>query len=76
MNILVWIEQFENTPSSLSWEVLGKARQLADTMSARVMAAVLGSGVEDIAKEAFRLASHKLPIATRVITKDTIGETA
>jgi len=49
MSILVWIEQFESTPSSVSWEVLGKARNLADLLSTDVVAAIFGSGVQDIA---------------------------
>jgi large subunit ribosomal protein L16 len=35
------------------------------------------SGVtEEVAKEAFRLAAHKLPIRTKFITKETEGENA
>jgi len=29
---------------------------------------------QDIAREALRLASRKLPIATQLITKDTVGK--
>jgi large subunit ribosomal protein L16 len=35
------------------------------------------SGVpEDVAREAMRLAAHKLPIKTRFVTRDTMGESA
>lgn len=52
MSIFVWIEQFNGTPVSLSWEVLGKARQLADARGTSVAAIVLGQGVEGIARQA------------------------
>jgi electron transfer flavoprotein alpha subunit len=48
MNTLVWLEQFRGVPRTISWEVLGAARDLGG----KVIATVLGSGVETIAQEA------------------------
>ncbi len=48
MNTLVWIEQFRGMSRPTSWEALGAARNLGG----KVIAAVLGSGVEAIAQEA------------------------
>ncbi|MBN1679225.1 MAG: electron transfer flavoprotein subunit alpha/FixB family protein [Anaerolineae bacterium] len=48
MNVFVWIEQHNGTPVAASWEAIGLARQLGDT----VTALVLGQGVDDIAQAA------------------------
>ncbi len=52
MSIFVWIEQFNGTPVSLSWEALGKARELADARGSSAAAIVLGQDVADIAQQA------------------------
>ena len=63
--VWVWIEQFQGQACSVSWEMLGKGRELVDalrcsrsgtdgTQSASIglTACVLGEGVEHIAREA------------------------
>lgn len=52
MSVLVYVEQFQGKAAPVSWEVLGKARELANQMGSKLAAAVLGSGVEAVAKEA------------------------
>jgi electron transfer flavoprotein alpha subunit len=47
-----WVEQFEGQAGSISWEMAGKGRQLADQLGVALTACVLGSGVEHIAQEA------------------------
>jgi electron transfer flavoprotein alpha subunit len=47
-----WVEQFEGQAGSISWEMAGKGRQLADELGVALTACVLGSGVEHIAQEA------------------------
>jgi len=47
-----WAEQFEGQAGSISWEMAGKGRQLADELGVALTACVLGSGVEHIAQEA------------------------
>ncbi|MBW7883135.1 MAG: electron transfer flavoprotein subunit alpha/FixB family protein [Caldilineaceae bacterium] len=42
MSILVWIEQASNGPVASSFEVVGKARELAGALSTQVVAAVAG----------------------------------
>ena len=49
--IWVWIEQFQGQACPISWEMLGKGRELADARSTSLTACVLGDGVESIAKE-------------------------
>jgi electron transfer flavoprotein alpha subunit len=47
-----WVEQFRGEAGSISWEMAGKGRQLADQLQTTVTACVLGHGVEDIAGQA------------------------
>ncbi|MFQ5812267.1 MAG: FAD-binding protein [Anaerolineae bacterium] len=47
-----WVEQFRGQASSISWEMAGKGRELADELGATLTACVLGQGVEHIAQEA------------------------
>lgn len=75
----VWIRIFPDKPvSSRPPETrMGKGKGAVDHWVAvvrpgRVLYEIAGIK-EDIAKEALRLASNKLPIATRVVTKDTLG---
>lgn len=50
--VWVWIEQFQGEACSISWEMLGQARRLADQRKTAVTACVLGHNVEHIAKQA------------------------
>jgi electron transfer flavoprotein alpha subunit len=52
MSVLVYVEQFNGKAASVSWEVLGKARELADGLGGPLAAVVIGDDVEAIAQEA------------------------
>jgi electron transfer flavoprotein alpha subunit len=52
MSVLVWIEQSNLGPVSSSWEVLGKAAELAKSLGVPLAAAVLGAETEATAKAA------------------------
>ncbi len=52
MSVLVWIEQIDGQPVHSSWEVLGKGRDLADSLGSPLVALVVGNGVDAIAEEA------------------------
>ncbi|MBX3000098.1 MAG: electron transfer flavoprotein subunit alpha/FixB family protein [Caldilineaceae bacterium] len=54
MSILVWIEQIEGKALSSSWEVLGKAKELAADLGTSTVALVIGEGVDAVAQEALR----------------------
>ena len=45
--IYVWIEQFNGKAALVSWEVLGKGRQIADTLGVPLTALVFGNGIDD-----------------------------
>jgi electron transfer flavoprotein alpha subunit len=48
----VFIETLDGEGAQVSWELIGKARQLAATLDVKVLGFLLGSGVEQIADEA------------------------
>jgi len=47
-----WVEQFQGQAGSISWEMAGKGRELADALGTTLTACVLGQGVEHVAQEA------------------------
>jgi len=47
-----WVEQFRGQASSISREMAGKGRELADGLGTTLTACVLGQGVEHVAQEA------------------------
>ncbi len=51
--VWVFIEQTEGEPAKVSWELLGKGRELADTLAVPLSAVVLGENVENLCQEAF-----------------------
>ncbi len=52
MSVLVWVEQYKGAAIPISWEVMGKARELADSLDGKLVAMVAGEGVESLAQEA------------------------
>ena len=51
--VWVFIEQTEGEPARVSWELLGKGRELADAIDTPLVAIVLGENVESLCHEAF-----------------------
>ena len=58
--VWVWIEQFQGQPCSISWEMLGKGKKLAEARSTSLAACVLGEGVEGIAREAIAYGADRV----------------
>jgi electron transfer flavoprotein alpha subunit len=58
--VWVWVEQFGGEAASISWEMVGQGRRLADERGASLTACVLGSGVEHIAKEAITYGADRV----------------
>ena len=54
MSVLVWIEQSKSGPVANSFEVLGKAREIASAMGTQSVAAVVGGDTSVSAAEAGR----------------------
>jgi electron transfer flavoprotein alpha subunit len=51
--VWVFIEQTEGEPAKVSWELLGKGRELADTLRVPLSAIVMGENVEHLCHAAF-----------------------
>jgi electron transfer flavoprotein alpha subunit len=58
--VWVWVEQFQGQVCPISWEMMGKGRQLADTLSTSLTACVLGDGVAEIAQEAIAYGADRV----------------
>jgi electron transfer flavoprotein alpha subunit len=50
--VAVFIEVFDGAGAQVSWELVGKARELAGSLNSKIMGFLPGSGVETIAREA------------------------
>ena len=50
--VWVWVEQFNGEASSISWEMLGQGRKIADQLGMQLTACVLGNSVGTVAEEA------------------------
>jgi electron transfer flavoprotein alpha subunit/NAD-dependent dihydropyrimidine dehydrogenase PreA subunit len=50
--VWVWVEQFGGKAQSISWEMMGQGRRLADRRNAALTACVLGHDVGHIARQA------------------------
>lgn len=64
MSVLVWIEQAEGKALSSSLEVLGKGREIADTLGTDLVALVLGAESEAAAQDALRYGANRALTAT------------
>jgi electron transfer flavoprotein alpha subunit len=60
MSILVYVDQFQGTAKPVSWEMLGKARELAGKLNTEVAAVVVGQNVGAIAQEAVAYGADKV----------------
>ncbi len=58
--VWVWVEQFQGQACSISWEMLGQARRLADELAVPLTACVLGHNVEHIAREAIAFGADRV----------------
>ncbi|HHS96994.1 MAG TPA: electron transfer flavoprotein subunit alpha/FixB family protein [Chloroflexi bacterium] len=62
-DIFVWVEHFRGQAAIPSWEAIGAARQLSETLGGQVCACVFGEGVEDLAKQAIAYGADKVFLA-------------
>ncbi len=58
-NVWVFIEQTEGEPARVSWELLGKGRELADALGVELIAVVFGEKVENLCHESFAYGADK-----------------
>ena len=55
-----WVEQFNGEAGSISWEMAGKGRELADQLGVTLTACVLGNDVEHMAQEAISYGADRV----------------
>jgi electron transfer flavoprotein alpha subunit len=58
--VWIFIEQTEGEPHKVSWELLGKGRELADTLGVELAAVVLGENVGHLCTESFAYGADKV----------------
>ncbi len=61
--VWVWVEQEGGTAHTVSWELLGAGRRLADTLGVDLTAVVLGQGVADLAQEAVSYGADRVLVS-------------
>ena len=58
--VWVWVEQFEGRAASISWEMLGQGRKIADQLDAQLTACLLGHEVEAVAEQAIQYGADRV----------------
>jgi electron transfer flavoprotein alpha subunit len=62
-DVFVWIEQANGVADSISWETLGAARRVADTLGGKLAAAALGENVGELAQQAIQYGADSVFVA-------------
>ena len=62
-DVFVWVEQFRGEVAPASWEAIGTARRLSETLGGQVCACLFGHGVEGLAQEAIAHGADKVFLA-------------
>ena len=57
--VWIFVEQSDGEAHPVSWELLGKGRELADTLGCELAAVVLGEGIDDVARQAGHYGADK-----------------
>jgi electron transfer flavoprotein alpha subunit len=58
--VWIFIEQTEGEPHKVSWELLGKGRELAEALGVDLSAVVMGENVEHLCDESFAYGADKV----------------
>jgi len=58
--VWTWVEQFQGQACSISWEMLGQGRKLADQRKTSLTACVLGHNLEHIGREAIAYGADRV----------------
>lgn len=72
--VFVFVQQMDNVVSSVSYELLGKARELAKELATDVTALLLGSGVEGLTDELAAYGADRIIVVDDVKLKDYMTE--
>jgi electron transfer flavoprotein alpha subunit len=71
--IAVFIEVMEGAGARVSWELVGKARELASSMDAEVLGLLVGCGVENIAAEAVACGCNEVHVIDHPRLRDYLS---
>jgi electron transfer flavoprotein alpha subunit len=58
--VWVFVEQTEGEAAKVSWELLGKGKELATARNCELAAVVMGDGVEELCRQAIGYGAHKV----------------
>lgn len=58
--VWVWVEQYDGRATSISWEMVGEGRRLADKLGTMLTACVLGYQAEQIARQAITYGADRI----------------
>lgn len=67
--VWVFVEQTEGEAAKVSWELLGKGRELADSIAVPLTAIVLGHNVEHLCHEAFAYGADQVYLMDALVLK-------
>ncbi len=67
--VWVWVEQLQGEAGSISWEMIGKGRELADQRQTTLTACVLGHHVEHIAQQAIAYGADRVILVDDPVLK-------
>ena len=73
-NVFVFAEQREGVIQSVAFELLGKARDLADVLGEKVVALLLGSGIKDKAQSLIEFGADEVIVVDTPELKDYLSE--
>ncbi|MDO5017372.1 MAG: electron transfer flavoprotein subunit alpha/FixB family protein [Porphyromonas sp.] len=72
--ILVFAEQRNGVIQNVAFELIGKARELADSIGEKVTAVLLGEGIEALAQPLIHAGADKVLVVDHQLLKDYITE--
>lgn len=72
--IQVFAEQREGVIQNVAFELIGKARELADTIQEQVTALIIGHNVSDLSKELIAAGADRVLVVDDIMVKDYITE--
>ena len=58
--VWVWVEQFKGEACSISWEMMGQGRVIANQLGTQLTACVLGHDVQEITEQAIRYGADRV----------------
>ena len=61
--VWVWAEQFQGQAASISWEMVGQGRILADQLGTMLTVCVLGQGMDEVVRQAIAYGADRVFVA-------------